>query len=444
MDRERMLEIAEEALKRAREADQAEASLFTERSATTRFADSRIHQNVHRETVSLTIRVALDGKLGSSSSTVLTPEAIVSCARSALAIARVSKADPDYSGLPSRAGESTEGHFSRETYDCSPDGRLRLVISFVDAAGGLPAFGALETGGMAAAVVNSRGLVNWGAASIAEFEGVVTDGGASGYASACGYDLGRMDFPALSRRACLKATQGKDPAPLEAGEYTVVLEPDATATLLLFLGFMGFSAKAYQEGRSFLSDKLGNRVASPSVTIVEDAAHTLSFGLTFDREGVFKRRVALIEKGVAVGMVHDTSTAAKAGTPSTGHASGFAEFPDPTPGHLVMKPGSSTLGEMIAATELGLLITRFHYTNVVDFKKTFITGMTRDGTFLIRDGLVAGPVKNMRFTQGIIEALDQVEDVSADQVAVTGGFGDCCVAPAVKVARFAFTSGTSY
>ncbi|GAG49480.1 unnamed protein product, partial [marine sediment metagenome] len=205
---------------------------------------------------------------------------------------------------------------------------------------------------------------------------------------------------------------------LDAGEYTVVLAPEAVGEMLATLAYAGASAKAVAEGSSFMAGHLGEGLMSEAVTISDDALADGALGPTFDWEGMPKRRVELVASGVAKGPVTDSYWAARTDTPDTGHALPAPNSYGPLPLNLMIEPGDSTIDEMIASVERGIYVTRFHYVNIEDPVKALLTGMTRDGTFLIRGGVLADPVRNVRFTQSAVEALDSVRSIASDRVMV--------------------------
>ncbi|MHC5018605.1 MAG: metallopeptidase TldD-related protein, partial [Planctomycetota bacterium] len=222
------------------------------------------------------------------------------------------------------------------------------------------------------------------------------------------------------------------------------LEPAALAQLLFFTGILGLGARSLEEGRSFLTGKLGEQVFGPNVTIRDDAANPLAPGLPFDFEGRARRSVALIENGIAVTPVHDTKTAAQAGVESTGHALPPGEAEGPLPLNLVLDPGDQSLDELIAGTPNGLLVTQLHYVNVVDPRRLLLTGMTRNGTFRIKDGVVGEPVKNLRFTQSAVDAFNHVEALGRELSWQRALFGGSFLAPAARIANFNFSSVTDF
>jgi PmbA protein len=266
----------------------------------------------------------------------------------------------------------------------------------------------------------------------------------AGYVEAWSMGVSDLDLEAVGRRAAQKARDSQNPHDLEAGRYEVVLEPAAVATLVAFLSYMGFGGRALVEGRSCLSGRAGQRVAAESVTISDDALAPGAPGIPFDFEGTPRQRVDIIRDGVFVDGVYDRRSARQAGRESTGHALPPPNPQGPFPLNLVMEPGDASLEQMIGATERGLLVTRFHYSNVVHPMESILTGMTRDGTWLIEDGEIRYPLKNLRFTQSILEALQAVELVGKDTEMVSEFFFSASRVPAIKVSSFNFTGRSDH
>jgi predicted Zn-dependent protease len=305
------------------------------------------------------------------------------------------------------------------------------------------AAGALETGETEVAIVNTNGVRGSYAVTRAHFSILADAGTGTGYAEAAEPALADLPVDRLGGRAAEKAVASRDPRDLAPGVYPVVLEPAATATLVDFLGYLGFGAKSYDEGRSFLAGRLGTQVCSPLITMVDDGLAPDTIGAPFDFEGVPKRRVALVDRGVAANLLYDWRSAVKHGVDPTGHGLPAPSSEGAYPLHLAMLAGDSSLPDLIAGTDRGLLVTRFHYTNVVNPMETTITGMTRDGTFLIEDGKVVGAVKNLRFTQSILGALSAVRGVSAETELGGEDFG-VVRSPALAIERFNFSSATTF
>jgi PmbA protein len=269
------------------------------------------------------------------------------------------------------------------------------------------------------------------------------DGGA-GFAEVTAPRLSEFDPSEIGDRAFAKARDSQGPRDLEPGTYEVVLEPPATATLLGFLAYIGFSGRAIAEGRSCFSGRLGQKLMDEKVTIYDDALSPQTIGLPFDFEGTPKRRTALVDSGVAVTGVHDRRSAGQEGVEPTGHALPPPNTEGAFPLNLFLEPGEATGEEMIAATERGLLVTRFHYSNIVHPREAVITGMTRDGTWLIEDGQVKHPVKNFRFTQSIIEALRDVDMIGRDTEIASEFFFSASRVPALRVKAFSFTGRSDH
>jgi predicted Zn-dependent protease len=230
---------------------------------------------------------------------------------------------------------------------------------------------------------------------------------------------------------------------LKAGEYTVILEDHAVATLLTYLSYLGFGALPMQEKRSFMAGQLGKKITGSNVSIWDDGLDASGLPVPFDFEGMPKRRVNLITNGVAEAVVYDTYTASREGKESTGHALPAPNTYGPLPGNLFMQSGEHSKAEMLASVDRGLWVTRFHYVNPVHPLKTVLTGMTRDGTFLIEDGAIAGGVKNLRFTQNVLEAFARVRMISLDSRLGRSFFGGIRV-PSVLIDGFAFTGVTEF
>jgi predicted Zn-dependent protease len=212
------------------------------------------------------------------------------------------------------------------------------------------------------------------------------------------------------------------------------------------MAYTGLGAVAMQEGRSFMVGKIGQQIVDPRVSIWDDGLDPAGIPTPFDFEGVPKQRVDFIEKGVARGVVYDSYRAGKEeDKESTGHALPAPNSMGPFPLNTFFAPGDATVEEMIESTERGVYVTRFHYTRPVEPTKLVITGMTRDGTFLIENGEIAYPVKNLRFTQSYLEALNNVEGIGREPQLLSGFSGLFRSSiPALKLGGFNFTGATEF
>jgi predicted Zn-dependent protease len=424
-------------------AEQTEVFYSGEDTALTRFANNYIHQNVAERDANVSIRVVIGKKIGTASTNKLDEMSLKLAVDKAIEIARTQPENPQFVSLPSPSSYMEIDAFVPRTAEVSPVQRAEAVKIIVDEAQkkGVIASGAYSTSSYDLLIANSLGLFAAQKQTLAELNLVVTgDNGASGYASIITRDAADIDPKALANEAIEKCLKSFEPISIEPGDYTVILEPYAVGTLLSFLGYIGFGALSMQEGRSFMCDKIGQKITGENITIWDDALDPAGLPAPFDYEGVPKMNVMLIENGIAKGVVYDSYTAGIEGVNSTGHGLPAPNSFGPVPLNMFMKEGDSSIDEMIASTQKGVYVTRFHYTNVVEPMTTTITGLTRDGTFLIENGKITAAVKNLRFTNSILEALSNVSMISSETKLVEG-FGGSRV-PAIKVDSFTF-SGTT-
>ncbi len=426
--------------------DGVEVLLMHEWGGLTRFASSSIHQSTWREDTGLRVRVVSKDRIGVAATNDLSPRGARVAAASAKEMAEVVSPDPLFPGLAPKADVPEKDAYDEATGAVTPEDRAEGVAALVgQCADGFHAAGSYETTALEIALANSEGQFCYQPSTQASVTALVSGGeGGAGYAEAWGIRAADLDLEALGRRAALKAADSQNPRDLDPGHYEVVLEPAAVATLIAFLAYMGFGGRALTEGRSCLSGKRGERVASPLVSIADDALAPGSPGPAFDFEGTPKRRVDIIKDGVFIDGVYDRRSARQAERESTGHALPPPNPDGPFPLNLVVANGESTLDEMVGATQRGLLVTRFHYSNIVHPTLAVITGMTRDGTWLVEDGEVKHPVKNFRFTQSILEALANTEMVSKETEMVSEFFFAASRVPALRVSRFHFTGRSDH
>jgi PmbA protein len=428
-------------------ADGVEVLFMHEWGGLTRFASSSIHQSTFREDTGVRVRVVSGGRIGVAAANDFSREGARRAAESALEMARVVAPDPLFPGLaPPAEAAPGPNEFDEATASTTPQARAEGVAELVARCpDGSTAAGAFETLGSEVAVANTQGQFVWAPSTQASISTVVSgpDQG-SGFAEVFAAAASELDPAAVGARASDKASASRSPRDLDPGRYPVVLEPSAVSTLVGFLAWIGFGGRVLAEGRSCFSGKQGQRVATEGVTIYDDATSPGTLGIPFDFEGVPRSRVDLIREGKFVGGVYDLRTANQAGTTTTGHALPSPNPEGPFPLNLFMEPGQASLEEMIAATERGLLVTRFHYSNIVHPVESTITGMTRDGTFWIQDGEIAHPVKNFRFTQSIIEALTDTEAIGRDTELASEFFFSASRVPALKISSFNFSGRSDH
>jgi PmbA protein len=426
------------------DADQSEVLIAYQDAAWSRFTHNAIHQNIASADVSATIRAIVDGRTGVAQTNLLDDAELHGAARRASAMARLAPRDPAQPSLPGHASyEPPNGAYANATASASAHTRAELcrrIFERAEREGCWPA-GYVMTSQAGVTVANSIGVRASFDGTDAAISVKMNGADSTGFAEAYHPDVSTFDASALAEAAARKVSASHEPRSVSPGEWTVILEPPAFGEF--FSCMIGhFSAQAVDEGASFLCDGLERAYMGSNVTIWDDYAHPLAPGMPFDFEGAPARRIALVRDGVAQAYVTDSYWAAKMQVANTGHALPAPNTAGPQPRHTVVEPGSKSIDELIAQTKIGLLVSRFWYLRPVDPRRTIITGMTRDGTFLIEDGRVTGGVRNLRFNQSVLEALKSCEFSNAQTR--TSSYAYSTVVPAVKIERFRFTSETDF
>jgi len=412
--------------------------------ALTRFANNTIHQNVAEQDRWLSVRVALDHRTARATTNRFDSDSIRRAVEQALALARSAAADPELLPLAEASAISETKRFDVATAAATPDHRGRAVaeaIRMVESAGQTAA-GIYSTGQSIEALYNSRGVAAWHAETMAQFSITAMADDSSGWAKASAVSYESMDVLALARSAAEKARLSIDPAEIAPGRYTVILEPAAVLDLVGQM-FGDFSATAVADSRSFLTDRLGKKLFGDNIQISDDVAHPLQAGVPFDGEGVPRRKLTLVEAGVPRELAYARSSAHRAGVEPTGHGFPLPNEVGEAPLNIVVAGGTTTVEEMIASTDRGVLVTRLWYIREVDPYEKIMTGMTRDGTFLIENGRLTRGLRNFRFNQGIIELLNNVEALSPS-LRASGEEAFDMVVPAMKVRGLNFTEVTRF
>lgn len=434
MGEERLREWARRLVKAVEGVDQTEVRISAGRWALTRFANSVIHQNMASEGISVSIRAVLGKRLAASTTNLTGENDMRDFAENVAEMVRLQDPNPDFVSLPEPAGTPARvDPWHAATVESSPEDRTRSVELLIQEAGKADAHaaGSFQVSAYERAVANSLGIDSYSRSTFARLSTVLTGPeGGFGYGAAVSQNVADIDARAIGEEAATRARDSRGPAGLEPGDYECVLMPYAVADIVSTIRWMGFQALAYQEGRSFVCGKMGTKIVDDRVSIWDDGLDARTLVTPFDSEGVPKQRVDLIKDGIATAMPYDSYTAHREGKKSTGHASGS---------NLIMAPGDATVEDMIASTKRGLLVTRFHYTNEAHLMTASVTGMTRDGTFLIENGRISHPVRNLRFTQSYTEALSNLDMIGRDLKLVGG-----TLVPAIKVGKFHFSSATEF
>src|SRR4030043_2127596 len=380
-------------------ADQTEAILLTEDSSLTRFAGSAIHQHVAEKNQALILRVVFGKKIAVATTNIFQPSSVKKSLQKAISLAKVQQPNDEFISLPGQKPIPEIETFSKNISRVTPNQKARRIKSLLRRVKekGCKASGAFSNGEVELAVVNSLGVEAYQKFSDLFLHLIIENGKNSGYASFVARNPDQLDIDSLAQEAMRKISN-EEPIQIEPGEYEVILEPYAVSELLSFLGYLGFHALAVQEGRSFFCNEFGKKLVDSRVTIYDDGLDAEGLQIPFDFEGVPKRRAIFFEEGVVKEVTYDSFTGGREGKNSTGHGLIAPNTEGPIPINLFMQGGEFSLEEMVRSVRKGIYVTRFHYTNVVEPMKAVLTGMTRDGTFLIEEGEVKGPIKNLGFT----------------------------------------------
>ena len=412
----------------------------------TRFARSFIHQNVTDTSERIRLRVVLGSSWAVAETDRADADSLTRTVESAVAAARIRPADPAFPGLSPPAPVGAGANWDDATAGASPDSRAAVVRDFVEAAGGLEAAGYVETSRTEGVYANTLGQSVAGRSTSAAADGVArSSSGAAGVARDAGVRLAGLSGTDLGAVARAKAAAGTDPVDLPPGKYEVVLEPSCVADVLGFLVSYGFNGLAVVEGRSFVS--VGSGQFDPAVSLWDDPLDGRSTALPYDAEGTPRRRVDLVERGTTAAVAHDRRTAAKLGASSTGHAVEGGERWGPAPPQLRLGAGpSGAAPELAAGMQRGLLVSDFWYTRVLDPRTVVVTGLTRNGVWLVEDGTISRPVSTLRFTQSYPDALGPgaVLGVGSDPAPVPErAVGSLTVAPSLRLAGWRITGGAA-
>lgn len=426
-------------------ADETAVILISEDLALTRFANSEIHQNVEERNTTVRVQTIWGKRMGVASTNDLTSAGLKEVVSKSMDLARYAPENPDFPGLLPPEPVPAFEPYSLDVENFTPGKRADAVKTFVKIARAsrLSCAGYVSASSSTVSYSNSRGARLSACSSLVNAELITFGETSSGYVSRFSHCLQDVHFEEIAQEAVQKTLLGANPRELQPGEYPVILDTPAVVDILTYLAFYGFNARAVQEKRGFLTDRLGEQIFSPLVNIVDDYTRKENIGIPFDYEGAPRQKVILIEKGVAKNLVYDSITAFREGKKTTGHALPPPNTWGPVPLNMIFLPGDTPKSEMLQSVQKGLWITRFHYTNAVDPRKFILTGMTRDGTFWIENGQITHGVKNLRFTQNIIDAFRNLSMVSREAYGVSEEWYKA-FAPAVKIDSFTFTSATLF
>jgi predicted Zn-dependent protease len=400
---------------------------------------------VSDDVAELTLTIERDGRVAQGTTTATAPDAIREWVAATIATADAQNVDEDWPGLAPPADIPHVDHFDEETAEADPSVRAELVRAFVDAGEGLRAAGMCETVVFEDAFANSAGQHAEGRWTRVVLDGIHQTDTTAGSGHSSGGAISGIDAPAAGREAAVRARDGLHAFDTKPDRYEVVLAPEAVGTIAQFLGFYGFNGRSFNEGMSFV--KLGEERFDESVNLYDDATDPRALGVAFDSEGSPRHRVNLIDHGTTANVVHTRKTGRKAGVETTGSSykaeDGFGTglpFAD----RMFVDGGSLGESDLIRQVERGIYVATFNYCRILDPKTLVVTGLTRNGTFMIENGMITGALTNMRFTQSFVDALapGQIGAWGNNARFNAGEFGNATVhAPSVHLKSWNMTGG---
>ena len=447
-------------------ADEVECLFYGGHSALTRFANNTIHQNMAEENYGVSVRTVFGGRTARATTNKFDDESLRNVIKASEDLARVQEPDADLlpvptngnggAGVPAPPESALPSRHFEQTAALSPTQRAESVGKIVSIAQKhkLTAAGIFSSAETVEGIINSLGLSEWHTQTSAEISITMLAPDSSGWQKANSPNAANLNAERLAEIAAKKAVESAAPRELQPGKYTVILEPAAVLDTVGF-AFYDFGGLAILDQRSFLSNRIGTQLFGENISIWDDVAHPLQSGSPFDGEGMHRQKLQLVENGVVKRLVYARATAEKmkrsehAGKVGLIEATGHG-FPIPNeigeaPMNIVFAAprDPKTVEQMVASTERGILVTRLWYIREVDPYEKILTGMTRDGTFLVENGTIVCGIRNFRFNQSLIEMLSNVEQMSSP-VRTSGEESFDMVAPAMKVRDFNFTEVTKF
>jgi len=438
-----MRRIAEKIFKFS-DADETEVEIGAVTDALTRFANNTIHQNVAEQVLSVSVRTVFDGRMARATTNKTDEESLRRVVETAKSLARSQPRNRDLLPMPGPQKYARVARYFENTAHATPADRARAVVHVAKLAekSKQTAAGIFSTGVTQSAIANTRGLFASHRQTRAEFSITILEPDSSGWAKANSPDLAQIDPLAMARSASEKSAASRKPTEVAPGRWTVILEPSAVLDLVGFL-FYDFAATAMWDQRSCFNKRMGKQLMGKNITLHDDAYHPLQTGAPFDGEGIPRQKILLVDKGVPTNLVFARATARKMKARPTGHGFSLPNEMGEAPVNLVFGGGTSSVDDMVRSTDRGILVTRLWYIRDVDPYEKVLTGMTRDGTFLVHDGKVAGGVRNFRFNQSVLEMLSNVE-MMGPAVRAAGEESFEMVVPPMKARDFHFSEVTKF
>ena len=433
-----------ERILRLSDADETEVEIESGTDALTRFANNTIHQNVAEQHLSVSVRTVFDGRTARATTNKTDDDSLRRVVATSALLARSQPKNPDLLPLPGPQKYPKVARYFASTAGATPRDRALAVKKAIAIAAkrDQTAAGIFTTGGSVMALANSKGLFAAHRQTRAEFSITIMESDSSGWAKANAPDIAQVNPEMLADRASQKAEASRNPREVEPGRWTVILEPSAVLDLVGFL-FYDFAGTCVRDQRSCFNKRMDKKVMGDNITLHDDVTHPLQSGPPFDGEGMPRQKVLLVEKGVPRNLVYARSTAKKMKAKPTGHGLPLPNQDGEAPINLVFGGGDTSIDDMVASTDRGILLTRLWYIREVDPYEKVMTGMTRDGSFLVENGAITAGVRNFRFNQNILEMLSSVDQLGP-AVRAAGEESFEMVVPAMKVRNFHFTEVTKF
>jgi PmbA protein len=435
--------IAERVLKLS-DADETEVDIGATTDALTRFANNTIHQNVAEEILGISVRVVVDGRTARATTNKTDDESLRRTIEAAVSLARNEPENPDLLPMLKKQKYRKVNRFFPATANTTPEDRAKAVTRVCKMAEKKKqtAAGIFASGSSHSIMANSKGLFARYEQTRSEFSVTILEARSSGWAKENSANVRDIDPDGLAESASRKAAESREPREIPPGRYTTILPPSGVLDLVGFL-FYDFAGTAVLDKRSCFTGRIGKKILGENITLWDDVYHPLQTGPAYDGEGMPRQKVLLADRGVPKNLVYSRATAKKMKAKPTGHGFSLPNEYGEAPMNLVFAGGDKSIEEMVGTTERGILVTRLWYIREVDPYQKILTGMTRDGTFLIENGKIAGGIRNLRFNESIIEMLSNVE-MLGPAVRAAGEESFEMVVPAMKVRDFHFSEVTKF
>ena len=411
IEKEKCIEITKK-IKNLVKDSEFEVLISTDEESLTRYANSLIHQNVKSSNTNIQLRLVDGKKIGIASTNIINDEGLSNLVKKASEIKNLSEPDTEFHSLPEPKSINYPDfeYFDNSDQFDSEDYKADVVGNICERAkkSNHKAFGKFSTDKRELFIGNTNGIESYLKSTYASLKVQIMSDFDSGYAQVNSKYINQLNTEETFNEAYETCIRNNNPIAIEPKEYEVILKPEAVNDVLQMLSHMGFSCNSINEGNSFLSNKLGEKIFDEKLNITDDGLNKEGVIMPFDFEGFPKERIEIIKNGIFTDFATDSKWSIKLNRRNTGHALPAPNTYGPLPINLIISPGTSTLDEMISKSEEAILITHFWYSNPLHPKKGLVTGLTRDGTFLVKNGKIVNALKNLRYTDSFISLLSNI------------------------------------